>query len=114
MHEGRGLPSGTVVAGEWRIERMLGAGGFGVSYEARSRKTGAHVALKEYMPSGLCTRPAGSSGVTPAQGPAGDIFKRGLVSFMKEAETLARLDHPSIVRATGRWPTCRAARWLVG
>lgn len=100
MHEGRGLPSGTMVAGKWRIERMLGAGGFGVSYEARNRRTGAHVALKEYMPSGLCTRPVGSTGVTPAQGPAGDIFKRGLAGFMKEAETLARLDHPSIVRVT--------------
>ena len=80
---------------------MLGQGGFGVTYEARNRTSGAHVALKEYMPSGLCTRIEGRTRVTPAQGPAGDVFKRGLVGFMKEAATLARLDHSSIVRVSG-------------
>ena len=100
MEHGRGLAPGSMVAGDWRIERTLGAGGFGVTYEARHRKTGAHVALKEYMPSGLCTRIEGTTKVTPAQGPAGDIFQRGMTSFMREAETLARLDHPSIVRVS--------------
>ncbi len=101
MPHSRALAPGTMVARDWRIERMLGQGGFGVTYEARNATTGAHVALKEYMPSGLCTRIEGSTKVTPAQGPAGDVFKRGLASFMKEADTLARLDHPSIVRVSG-------------
>jgi serine/threonine protein kinase len=97
----RALKPGTMVAGEWHIERKLGQGGFGVTYEARHRNSGAHVALKEYMPSGLCTRIGGSTRVTPSQGQAGDVFKRGLAGFMKEADTLARLDHPSIVRVSG-------------
>jgi hypothetical protein len=53
---------------------------FGVTYEARSRKTGAHVVLKEYMPSRLCTRPPGSTGVTPAQGPAVHIVRALLLA----------------------------------
>ena len=103
MQQGRGLAPGTIVTGDWHIERMLGLGGFGVTYEARNRRSGAHAALKEYMPSGLCTRLDGSSRITAALGLAGDVFKRGLASFMKEAETLARLDRSSIVRVSGNF-----------
>ena len=101
MNHGRALSPGTMVAGDWRVEGVLGQGGFGITYEARQRSTSAHVALKEYMPSGLCTRIARSTKVTPAQGPAGEVFQRGLSSFMREAETLSRLDHPSIVSVSG-------------
>ena len=96
MHTDRALPAGTIIADNWRIERVLGVGGFGITYAALSR-SGEHAALKEYVPSGLCTRPAGSTLVISAQGPAGDLFRRGMTSFMREAETLGRLEHPSIV-----------------
>lgn len=98
MDSGRALKPGAMIAGEWRIERMLGEGGFGVTYEARNTRTGAHVALKEYMPAESCTRAAGSSEVTAGGGVAGEAFAWGRDRFMKEAETLKRLDHPSIVR----------------
>lgn len=96
MQYDRALPVGTLIAGNWRIERVLGAGGFGITYGARSR-SGEYAALKEYVPSGLCTRLSRSTVVIPAQGPAGDMFQRGMTSFMREAETLGRLEHPSIV-----------------
>jgi formylglycine-generating enzyme required for sulfatase activity/serine/threonine protein kinase len=97
--DARALPAGTMVAGAWRIGRVLGQGGFGVTYAAEGMRSGTHAALKEFMPTGLCTRPAGSTAVVPAQGPAGEVFARGLAGFIKEAETLGRLNHPSIVRA---------------
>ena len=98
MDNGRGLPPGTMISGEWRIERTLGVGGFGVTYEARNPRTRAHVALKEYMPAGCCSRDPKTSHVTAAPGREGDVFRWGREHFMKEAETLARLEHPSIVR----------------
>ncbi len=101
MQSSRALKPGTVIAGVWRIERVLGEGGFGVTYEARNIKTGDHVALKEYMPSGCCNRDARTSRITPTAGREGEVFHWGRDRFMKEAETLARLHHPSIVRVAG-------------
>ena len=43
----RVLPPGTVVAGEWQIERKLGEGGFGITYAARNLRIGGVVALKD-------------------------------------------------------------------
>src|SRR5262249_42711181 len=65
MERGRALASGTVVGGEWRIERMLGAGGFGVTYEAHHKRERSRIALKEYFPVGCGTRDEGSSTVRP-------------------------------------------------
>ena len=99
----RALRSGTTVAGEWRIERVLGAGGFGITYDARSRRSGERVALKEYMPLGCCSRVSTSSEITASAGRDGDVFRWGRQRFLREAETLARLDHPSIVRVAGHF-----------
>ena len=101
MEHGRSLTPGTVVAGRWRVMRSLSAGGFGVTYEAQALDTRERVALKEYMPDGMCMRDAGSGNVTVLPGDAGTPFAGGLGSFVKEAEALSRLRHPSIVRVTG-------------
>ncbi|MBS0242426.1 MAG: serine/threonine protein kinase [Proteobacteria bacterium] len=101
MDYGRALPSGTLIAGEWRVERVLGEGGFGVTYEVHNSRTGEHAALKEYMPVGYCNRDFISSRVTAPSGQEGEVFRWGLERFMNEAETLARLEHPSIVRVAG-------------
>ena len=114
MPESRDLAPGTIVAGEWRIERSLGEGGFGITYEARNQRTGARVALKEYMPSGCCTRVAGSSHVTAAAGREGEVFRWGRERFMKEAETLARLDHSSIVRVESAFEANGTAYMALG
>lgn len=97
MPDGRSLLPETIVT-DWRIERLLGAGGFGITYESRHRATEEHAALKEYMPSGCCSRVVGSSKVTAHAGREGEVFRWGRERFIREAETLARLEHPSIVR----------------
>lgn len=98
MDHGRGMRPGSVVGGVWRIERKLGEGGFAVTYEAQNIKTGARSALKEFMPAGCCSREPGTSHITAAPGPEGDVFRWGRERFIREGETLARLDHSSIVR----------------
>jgi serine/threonine protein kinase len=94
------LPDGAELSG-YRIVRVLGAGGFSITYEARHGESNARVALKEYLPFGYGTRVPGSSTVESAPGDEGEIFRWGRDRFMKEAQTLARLDHPSIVQVSG-------------
>ena len=44
------LPKNTVLDGSYRIERMIGSGGFGITYEAEDIRLGTKVAVKEYYP----------------------------------------------------------------
>ena len=44
------LPANTIVDGAYRIERVVGSGGFGITYVAEDIKLGTVVALKEYYP----------------------------------------------------------------
>ena len=59
--EGRvGLPKGTLLDGSYRIERVIGSGGFGITYEAEDVKLGTKVAIKEYYPEEFGYRDASS------------------------------------------------------
>ena len=50
------LPTGTVLAGDYRIERVLGAGGFGVTYLALETAVERYVTIKEYFPTDFAQR----------------------------------------------------------
>ena len=79
----------------YRIERILGRGGFGVTYLATDTNLDREVAIKEYFPTGLVTRDrAGKLAVASNR----DQFAWGLQRFIAEGQTLARFDHPGIVR----------------
>lgn len=91
------LPAGTVLDGKYRIERILGAGGFGITYQAFDERLTATAAIKEYFPSQFGVRDATNS-VRPRSEVDQDIFDRLRSSFVREARTLNRFDHPSIVR----------------
>ena len=53
------LPSGTELVGDYRIERVLGAGGFGVTYLADEIALHRLVTIKEYFPSDIAARSDG-------------------------------------------------------
>jgi len=82
----------------YEIRRVLGIGGFGVTYQATDLQLNCVVALKEYLPSGLAIRDGNSSQVTPKSEDEKDLFNRGLKRFLDEAQTLAKFKLPSIVR----------------
>jgi serine/threonine protein kinase/uncharacterized RDD family membrane protein YckC len=84
------LRRGTVLNGQYLVGRVLGHGGFGITYLARDLNLGFKVAVKEFFPRELVTRDYGTSRVVVYDGSAEDYFSYGLDKFIEEARTLAR------------------------
>jgi Protein kinase domain len=93
------LPRGTLLDASYRIESMIGSGGFGITYEAQDVRLGTKVAIKEYYPTEFGQRDASLS-VRPTSGKQKETFEWGRASFLQEARTLARFRHPSVVQVT--------------
>ena len=89
------LPSGYRLEG-YRIEAILGHGGFGITYRAVDEDLQQVVAIKEYLPREVAFRNSGST-VSPLSESERDTFEWGLERFLDEARTLARFRHPNIV-----------------
>lgn len=81
----------------YTIDRVLGQGGFGITYLAHDRNLDRAVAIKEYLPTSFAYRNEDYT-VKPITSDHGDNFTWGLSSFLKEAKTLARFSHPNVVR----------------
>ena len=88
------LPSGTLLE-EYRLHSVLGAGGFGITYQAEDTHLNKVVAIKEYLPSEFATR-TGTRTVVPHSGTQAQDYHWGLTRFLDEARALARFDHPHL------------------
>ena len=91
------LPSGTELVGDYKIKRVLGAGGFGITYLADEIALAREVTIKEYFPTDYAARKDERIASPRSKDCAAD-YKWGLERFITEAQTLARFDHPNIVR----------------
>jgi serine/threonine protein kinase len=91
------LPGGTELAGDYRIDRVLGAGGFGVTYLAEEIALSRKVSIKEYFPSDFATRNENGTATPRSESCSGD-YTWGLERFIEEAQTLAKFNHSNIVR----------------
>jgi serine/threonine protein kinase len=95
------LPPGYLVA-EFRIERVLGKGGFGIVYLALDTRLERLVAIKEFMPQSLAQRLADYS-IVPLSDRHRETFELGLRSFIREARSLAKFKHPALVEVYRFW-----------
>ena len=98
MSNTRCLKPGVILKERYKIEEVIGAGGFGITYRAWDPLLQAYVAIKEYYPSGIATRSVDSSKVCVPVGNEQKEYHRGLVRFLKEAQDVARFQaEPNIV-----------------
>jgi len=90
------LPNGYELDG-YRIDGILGTGGFGITYRACELAIDRALAIKEYLPAGIAMRDQSSSAVHASGSSDQDDFEWGLDRFRKEAQTLVSFRHANIV-----------------
>jgi len=89
------LPAGSILYGQYIIGKVLGQGGFGITYLAQDYQTKKLVAIKEFFPGAMATR-TGTT-VMPFSGPQGENFTYGRQTFLEEAQTMAQFNgNPNI------------------
>ncbi len=89
------LPLGTQL-GDYRIDAVIGHGGFGITYRAFDGQLAKIVAIKEYLPVEFAVRGADGK-VVPRAARIAEDFAWGRERFLEEARALARFRHPHIV-----------------
>lgn len=93
------LAAGTLLHnGTYRIEQVLGQGGFGITYLATDMNLQRLVAIKEFFPKDYCERDETTSHVTLGTKNTTDFVNRLKGKFLKEARNIAKFDHPNIIR----------------
>ena len=93
---------------EYRIDGVLGQGGFGIAYAATDVNLNSKVVIKEYLPEDFAYR-ATDHTVSARADEDQDFYQNGLDSFLVEARTLATFRHPHIVRVARFFEANRTA-----
>lgn len=95
--EYRELAAGTCLCGgKYVIERVIGAGGFGITYYAKHATLQQYYAIKEFFINGFCIRESATKRVF-VQGIEEEEYEGYKKKFVEEAQVLAGLHHPNIV-----------------
>ena len=88
----------TVLKNRYVVGRVLGKGGFGITYIALDTVSNSIRAIKEYMPSEYCSRTPGTNTIAPfSDEKAKFVFEHGKQKFVLEAQTLIKLQNDPIV-----------------
>ncbi len=93
------LPEFTLLNNRYLIGRVLGRGGFGITYIALDNQYGKLCAIKEYMPSEYSKRCDNTFNIEPfSDTKSRNVFAHGREKFMDEARTLLNLQgNPTVV-----------------
>ena len=94
------LPPQTILYGKYLVGRVLGQGGFGITYIGWDIALERKVAIKEYYPSGQVSRVPGTKSLIWSESdPAVAARQDGLEMFLKEARKMSKVDGiPGVVR----------------
>lgn len=89
------LPLGTMLhGGEYMVGRVLGEGGFGITYIGLHQNLLIPVAIKEYFPNGMvwrkCEKEKQSYSVVPFTAESEQQFDQGKKDFLREARVLSQ------------------------
>jgi len=92
------VPIGTILDGRYLIGKVLGVGGFGITYLGYDLTLDYKVAVKEYMPSGFATRGDDKYTLQVTSSSQQQAYDEGLDKFLSEARTLAKFHNtPHVV-----------------
>lgn len=95
----RSLKPFTKLNGKYLVGKVIGEGGFGITYIGFNMETDLPVAIKEYFPSELATRDSSQGNtINVFSGEAKDLYREGLEKYLREARNLSMFsDLPGIV-----------------
>lgn len=93
------LKQGTFLqGGKYKIEKVLGQGGFGITYLATQDILERKVAIKEFFFKEFCEREEWTNTITLGTQANKTTVEKFLKKFIKEAQTISALHHPNIVQ----------------
>ena len=92
------LKQGTLLqGGKYRIEKVLGQGGFGITYIATDTRFGRQICVKEFFMKEYCNRDQDTSHVTVASEGAREQVDKYRAKFVKEARLISSMNNPHII-----------------
>lgn len=96
-HHHYALPVGHLLHQNYRIQRVLGSGAFGITYLVQHLHLNPSFVIKEYLPE-FAIRQAEQ--VLPLHSDKAALFNWGLENFFEEAKLLNNLEHPNIIKVS--------------
>lgn len=84
------LEPGTVLHAQYRVNKVIGQGGFGITYDGTDLKLDMHVAIKEYFPNPMANRQSTVSLDVTCNANTKDLYDRGMKNFLAEAKNMAK------------------------
>lgn len=107
-------PNTTLQSGKYRIEKVLGQGGFGITYCAHNTALDGKVAIKEFFCKKFCDREGITNNVIIKSNTKDSFLVSQLKQrFVKEAQTNFKLTHPNIVRISDFFPENETAYYVM-
>ena len=85
---------------EYQIDRVLGQGGFGITYLATDVNLDKQIVIKEFFPKEFSSRESNVYTIVSHKGKENEVYRYLMKKFLSEAKILASFSHPNIITVT--------------